>query len=225
LSQACVFSKLINDSHGVYLLAGNHDLSLDQALLPQGSQVPSRSISLFTSSRSITYLWYESAAIRLQNPKAQGPSLRYLALLTALATAPGPSATVEPETSPASKSPRPAASEIWRDVLVTHTPARTHCDAGPTNKQPFRCEGLRLTLRRVRPRLHVCGHIHRERVSERLRWRIDSSDSPTVEPLLDPSPDPKSGKMSLVDLTSRGGNLLPELGTIRDPVATFTAPR
>lgn len=211
------------------IFAGNHDLTLDRALFPQGSQDPSRSISLFSSSRSLTYLCHESATIRLVDPK--GPRTEFKVFGSPYSPRCGPWAFSydRPETPPASQGPGPATSEIWRevpsdvDILVTHTPAQTHCDACPTTKQPLGCEDLRLTLHRVRPRLHVCGHIHHGRGSEHLRWGMDSSDSPTVEPWLDPSPDPKSGKMSLVDLASRGDKRPLDLGTTRGPALTLTA--
>jgi hypothetical protein len=132
-------------------------------------------------------------------------------------------AAAAPAPAPAALSPR--AQDIWSaippttDILVTHTPPRTHCD------DACGCEELRETLARVRPRLHVCGHVHQARGAERVRWGepgrhgLDTSSTgggggdgisiaaevASTEPWQDPSPDPASAKISLVDLTGRGG--------------------
>ena len=50
------------------------------------------------------------------------------------------------------------------DVLVTHGPPLGHLDRGAG------CAVLLSTLWRVRPRLHVFGHIHAARGIERVRW-------------------------------------------------------
>ena len=144
-----------------------------------------------------------------------------------------------------------AADKIWSaisldtDILVTHTPPYGHCDlgivrgsdddglskkeTGEVGEQPTRetdrhlgCYSLFKRLSVVRPRLHVCGHVHRARGAERVRWsphpgpdypdREDDSSSSSelawtvssTENWTDPSPDPKSAKISLVDLTGRG---------------------
>ncbi|ESA42654.1 Ser/Thr protein phosphatase [Neurospora crassa OR74A] len=135
------------------------------------------------------------------------------------------------------------------DIIVTHTPPYGHCDLGvvrgsdgsddggspsktgvtggeeaETRTETDRhlgCQSLLQRLSVVRPRLHVCGHVHRARGAERVRWSPVSSPSASVsmgmeddgeigwiesttEKWTDPSPDPKSGKISLVDLTGRG---------------------
>jgi hypothetical protein len=62
----------------------------------------------------------------------------------------------------------------------------------------------------------VCGHVHQARGGERVRWDTDRLTSPgdeaaaeaaeaSVEAWEDPNPDPSSAKISLVDLTARGG--------------------
>jgi hypothetical protein len=106
-----------------------------------------------------------------------------------------------------------SAAELWAavplnaDILVTHTPPYGHCD------DSCGCEDLRETLGRVRPRLHVYGHVHQGRGAERLRWDTDGLDARdqvagclSVEQWHDPNPEPTSAKISLVDLTGRGGN-------------------
>jgi hypothetical protein len=126
-----------------------------------------------------------------------------------------------PSTAVAAADSPHAAQDIWSaippttDILVTHTPPRTHCD------DACGCEALRETLTKVRPRLHVCGHVHQARGAERVRWAPDvdtsgrgggdgisvvaAAEVVATEPWQDPSPDPASAKISLVDLTGRGG--------------------
>lgn len=70
------------------------------------------------------------------------------------------------------------------------------------------CEGLREALRKVRPMLAVCGHVHEGRGYERVRWDISSSpdsdnapgEEETERGILAPI---GSKKQSLVDLTGK----------------------
>ncbi|KAN0085819.1 Metallo-dependent phosphatase-like protein [Tylopilus felleus] len=63
------------------------------------------------------------------------------------------------------------ATEIWSsiplltDIVVTHGPPFSHLDLSRTG-----CYALLAALWRVRPRLHVFGHIHAARGVERLAW-------------------------------------------------------
>ena len=160
---------------------------------------PAKCLSLLTSSSSITYLQHSSATIRLTRPDGPGteftvfgspysPQYRHWAFMY----------------------PRPTAAALWAaippstDILITHTPPRGHCD------DSYGCDDLRTTLARVRPRLHVCGHVHQARGAQRVRWDPDGPGAAAteagVEPWRDPHPDPASAKISLVDLTARGGN-------------------
>ena len=113
--------------------------------------------------------------------------------------------------------PLPTGSDLWdqiplnTDIVVSHTPPYTHCDESPSRRRAAGCEALRRRLWRVRPRLHVCGHVHEGRGAEVVRWDIDGGPGAAnvaypesrVECWQDPSPDSASGKISLVDLTSR----------------------
>lgn len=65
------------------------------------------------------------------------------------------------------KKSRQDLKEAWdkipddTDILVTHGPARGLLDTvSPYSSRPLGCEELRLALERVRPKLHVFGHIH-----------------------------------------------------------------
>ena len=137
------------------------------------------------------------------------------------------------------------ADKIWSsipsdtDILITHTPPYGHCDLGVVRRSDglsetgevgekktekdrhLGCYSLLQRLSVVRPRLHVCGHVHRARGAERVQWPPPSphtldrgedissdaeggwTESGTGK-WTDPSPDPKSAKISLVDLTGRG---------------------
>ncbi|KAH7359551.1 Metallo-dependent phosphatase-like protein [Pyrenochaeta sp. MPI-SDFR-AT-0127] len=51
------------------------------------------------------------------------------------------------------------------DILISHGPAKGHVDDNGKG-----CSHLNRELWRVRPRLHVCGHIHRARSVEHADW-------------------------------------------------------
>ncbi|KAK4100136.1 Metallo-dependent phosphatase [Parathielavia hyrcaniae] len=194
------------DFEAKIVIAGNHDITLDHDFYSkrgssfhhQDPQDPAKCLSLFTSSKTITYLQHRSAAVRLTRPN--GPRTEFTVF----------GSPYSPEIGTwAFTYPSPSAAELWADVpldadiLVTHTPPYGHCDDSRG------CRDLRETLGQVRPRLHVCGHVHHARGSERLRWETDglsTGDCLSVEHWLDPNPDPTSAKMSLVDLTVRGGS-------------------
>lgn len=131
------------------------------------------------------------------------------------------------------------------DILITHTPPYGHCDLGivrgsdgsdggpstetsaeESDKDADRrlgCYALLQRLSIVRPRLHICGHVHRARGAERIRWSPPAPCPETscpdnrendgfkqmtwtisaTEKWTDPNPDSKSAKISLVDLTGR----------------------
>lgn len=108
------------------------------------------------------------------------------------------------------------AGELWSaipldtDVVITHTPPYTHCDESISRRRALGCDDLRRALWRVRPKLAVCGHVHEGRGAERVRWDVlGVSGAPYSELGVERWEDPGAGagnkKMSLVDLTSRGG--------------------
>ncbi|KAK4249820.1 Metallo-dependent phosphatase-like protein [Corynascus novoguineensis] len=195
------------DFEAKIVISGNHDITLDpEFYVKHGSsfhnQCPQNAAecqSLLTSSRTITYLRNNSATIRLERP--DGPRTTFTVFGSPYSPQYGTWAFI------------PSAAQLWAaiphstDILVTHTPAYGHRD------DSFGCEELRQALARVRPRLHVCGHVHQGRGAERVRWdtgNLRTGDGVTavelsVEPWEDPNPDPVSAKISLVDLTGRGG--------------------
>ena len=184
----------------------------------QNPQDSARCLSLLTSSHTITYLQHSRATIRLTDP--DGPGTEFSVFGSPYSPEYGtwafnyhrPNYTPEASGAQNAAITSLSAAELWAavpgetDILVTHTPAYTHCD------DSLGCQDLRRTLARVRPRLHVCGHVHQGRGAERVKWDTGSLDigndvasEASVEPWQDPNPDPGSAKISLVDLTARGG--------------------
>ncbi len=115
------------------------------------------------------------------------------------------------------------ASWLWdripldTDIVVTHTPPKLHCDE-TRERLATGCESLRAALWRIRPRLAVCGHVHEARGAERIRWDLGTSNVKYKEQGISQWDDPGRGnkKMSLVDLTARGGNPIDNDGSPGD---------
>ncbi|KAL2256384.1 hypothetical protein VTK26DRAFT_1752 [Humicola hyalothermophila] len=214
------------DFEAKIVIAGNHDISLDPDFYSKHGpsfrnydpQDPERSQSLLASSPTITYLQHGSATVRLSDPK--GPATEFTVFgspyspeyrLWAFNYRRSNRGPDDSETHNAAMTSLSAA-DLWAavpediDILVTHTPPHGHCD------DAHGCPDLQKTLAKVRPRLHVCGHIHQGRGAERVRWDTDDLDpeqnvarEAAVEQWQDPNPDPASPKISLIDLTARGG--------------------
>lgn len=192
-------------------------------------------ISLLTASTTITYLCHSQATIKLT--KSEGPRTAFKVFGSPYSPRVGlwafdyarlgettpfpPPGTVSPKNSESGTqvsliSSGPSAAQLWSsvstdtDILVTHTPPYLHCDRSTAHNLDLGCEDLRRVLSKVRPRLHVCGHVHEARGAERVRWDTDGSSEGRgnhaevgVERWVDPCPD--GNKISLVDLTARGG--------------------
>jgi Icc-related predicted phosphoesterase len=54
------------------------------------------------------------------------------------------------------------AIPTWTDILITHGPAQTHLDTSgaPYNTPLLGCELLKERIELIKPKIHVCGHIH-----------------------------------------------------------------
>ncbi|KAI1169397.1 Metallo-dependent phosphatase-like protein [Nemania serpens] len=208
------------------VVAGNHDLTLDTDFYNtyakygrfQTAQGPEACQAPLAGSKSLTYLVHESRTIKLASPS-------------------GPRTTFSVFGSPYSpvwggewafQYPRPeaddsaAARSLWgaipldTDVLITHGPARTHCDEART-REAAGCEVLRRHLWRVRPRLALCGHIHEAWGAERVRWDLESRNARYAElgrtPWRDPNPE-CGERNALVDLSAKGGAPLDNDGSV-----------
>ncbi|RDA93505.1 hypothetical protein CP533_3966 [Ophiocordyceps camponoti-saundersi (nom. inval.)] len=194
------------DFEAKIVIAGNHDITLDSTFYSEHGHVfhnqrpesPTVCRELFTSSPSLTYLDHESATIRL------------------------PSRGVEFSVFGSPYSPRRGLwafgydedSPPWdaipsgTDIVVTHTPPRTHCDMEDQGRQPAGCEALRRALCRVRPRLAVCGHIHDGRGAEHISWEEGSKgeedEATSVSRLTWDDPGAGNKKLSLIHLDRTG---------------------
>lgn len=224
-----------SDFEAKIVIAGNHDVTLDKAFYAeygsyfhnQSPQSPDACLDLLTSSPSITYLDHSSATVILD----KDPSGRVSFTVFGSPYSPKDgmwafgydrdnsnslvTSTSRPSDEAHSQS-LPKAEDLWSaiplstDIVVTHTPTYTHCDEAVSKRRALGCEDLRRALWRVRPKLALCGHVHEGRGSERVRWDIQgASGAPYaelgVERWEDPGAGPNNNKMSLVDLTSRGG--------------------
>ena len=192
---------------------GNHDISLDEAfsghrLAPKGKspQDPEKSISLFTSSLSITYLTHTAVTITLASPS--GPRTTFKAFGSPSSPArPGTSSYFSAFQYPyeSQEGEKHRSPSLWddipsdTDVLITHTPPYTHVDSTEAGNH-IGCPVLGHALRRVRPRLAVCGHIHAARGAEHVTWGASVGED-TIETWVDPAPE--GGKNCLVDLKTR----------------------
>ncbi|KAK0667455.1 Metallo-dependent phosphatase-like protein [Cercophora samala] len=219
------------DFEAKIVIAGNHDITLDSGFYQEHGhnfhnktpQDTAECLKLLTSSPTITYLCHGSTKIQLTNPK--GPKTEFTVFGSPYSPRNGLWAfgyddiamdlgSLATQTSTAPGSQELATANLWTeipldtDILVTHTPPQGNCDV------TLGCPYLKKRLSTVRPRLHVCGHVHPGRGAERVRWELKSvghdgdeeCHEANVEYWNDPNPDTRSAKLSLVDLTARGGN-------------------
>ncbi|SPN98792.1 related to phosphoesterases [Cephalotrichum gorgonifer] len=194
------------------VVAGNHDISLDDDFpYNNHNHDPESSIPLLTTSKTITYLSHSSATITLTSPSGPRTTFRVFG-------SPGsPRRSIFPSEFSAfqyivpPEIPRADTPDVFpqpwdevpldTDVLITHTPARSHLDRNDDGVH-LGCEALLRTMRNVRPRLAVCGHVHPARGAEHVSWGPPGGQD-EVEEWTDPAPEGK--KICLVDLKGRAG--------------------
>ncbi|KAF4983424.1 hypothetical protein FZEAL_1153 [Fusarium zealandicum] len=202
------------DFEAKIVIAGNHDITLDSAFYAEhglyfhnkNPQSSDECLELFNSSPSITYLAHDSATIRLNSPS--GPHTQFKVFGSPYSPRHGLWAFYYD--APQNHSISSDLTSLWEaipldaDVVVTHTPARTHCDE-TDERRATGCEALRQALWRVRPQLAVCGHIHDGRGAERVMWDLDGRNIAYREESITRWQDPDVGnkKICLVDLTGR----------------------
>ncbi|KAI1122999.1 Metallo-dependent phosphatase-like protein [Nemania abortiva] len=205
------------------VVAGNHDLTLDTDFYRvhgaymhnKRPQIPEECQALLTGSRTLTYLVHESRTIKLSS--SSGPRTTFSVFGSPYSPVWGGAWAFQ---YPRLEDDASAARALWgqiplsTDILITHGPARTHCDEA-RSRESAGCEVLRQELWRVRPRLALCGHIHEARGAERVRWDLNSKNARYAElgrtVWQDPNPD--SEKNALVDLTAKGGSPLDNDGS------------
>jgi hypothetical protein len=175
------------------VVAGNHDVSLDDKY--SGADRAKEAGELMSKAKDITYLCHESTRVRI--PVKDGE------------------VAVNVFGSPYSRASEKwafgyadeeEARELWgpvpddTDVLVTHGPPLGICDIARDGIEDG-CGELLQTLRRVRPRLHVCGHRHEGRGGQWLWW--SKHDGVVEQSMVWTDPGASSKKLSLMDLTGR----------------------
>ncbi|KAM5356494.1 hypothetical protein ACJ41O_003140 [Fusarium nematophilum] len=192
---------------------GNHDITLDSEFYAEHGlyfhnkdpQSHEECLGLFRSSSSITYLYHDSATIRLNSPS--GPHTEFKVFGSPYSPRHGLWAFYYD--APKSHSNWADLTSLWElipldtDIVVTHTPPRMHGDE-TDERRATGCEALRQALWRVRPRLAVCGHIHDGRGAERVMWDLGCRNVAYREAGVIRWTDPGEGnKISLVDLTGK----------------------
>ncbi|KAJ4388979.1 hypothetical protein N0V93_006441 [Gnomoniopsis smithogilvyi] len=217
------------------VVAGNHDVTLDERFYAdygsyfhnQSPQSPEQCLKTLESSPTITYLNHSSTTIELN----KHPALRTSFTVFGSPYSPrngmwafgydhtspdGHASGQDKDSSCPSTSETPTAAHLWSaipfdsDIVITHTPPYTHCDEAISKRRAMGCEDLRRALWRVRPKLAICGHVHEARGADRVRWDILGVSAAafgerSVEHWEDPGAGVGNNKISLVDLTSRGG--------------------
>lgn len=216
------------------VIAGNHDLTLDTGFYDeygsyfhnQSPQPVDECLRLLTSSPTITYLNHEWAEVKLTKSPVLKTSFTVFGSpfsprcgMWAFGydkSAPGHGSEAGDDAQGVTAKPAvPDAAHLWSaipldtDIVVTHTPPYTHCDEAVSKRRALGCEDLRRALWRVRPKLAVCGHVHEGRGAERVRWDVLGASGAAYGELgVDRWEGPggtTSNKLSLVDLTARGG--------------------
>lgn len=202
------------------LITGNHDVTLDPEFYAKhgqgfhGNQLEDTQQCMQTvkgSTPSLVWLQHQAATIRLA--RADGPRTIFKVFGSPYSQFQGKWAFGYDSSN---------ATALWdkipldTDIIVSHTPPRSHCDQKPDGKF-VGCEALRQTLNRIRPPLAVCGHVHEGRGYERACWRpalvgtrggADSLEHLTRGVL----PPFGSKKQCLVDLTGKRADPLDNEG-------------
>lgn len=154
------------------VIAGNHDLLLDQSFFRRNPRLT----SLGNDERKLRQLMWGSV-VYLEN------ELRVLVVQDRNVKVYGSPMTPKYGNWAFQYS----AKDVWSntvpeatDIVVTHGPAKGHLDSSPANPSYLQgCAHLQRELWRVKPQLHVCGHIHSARGVEYgdwgwLRWDYDA---------------------------------------------------
>lgn len=207
------------------VIAGNHDLSLDERFPGQNDEEAAELRRLIRSGESnISYLEHESASFNIR-----GMALKVFGSPYSLASS--------RSKQWAFQYPPEEATHIWSSIppnttiLVTHTPPAGHQDAS-AHWSEGGCSALRRALEQVKPRLHVCGHCHEGRGGQRIYWRnrtgsngeqIGSERELEVTQWQDPGAggNKKQSLFDLRDLRSADGGYMP--GGVSEQTAVVNA--
>lgn len=201
-------------------IIGNHDITLDPTFYAeygsyfhnQSPQSSKQCQELLDNSPSILWLKDESAIVDLVSPA--GPRTTFKIYGSPLSPINGMWAFgYKPE----------EATQIWNkipldtDVIITHTPPKYHCDERK-DRRSVGCGQLREALWRIRPKLHICGHVHESRGVDRILWDLEASNIKYKESSVEHWDDPGRGnnKISLLDLTQKSRKPLLNDGSVGD---------
>ena len=171
------------------VVAGNHDLALDEQYGNQGDEAVALRRALREDSE-IIYLEHGSAKVNVQGAE--------------ISIFGSPFSIAAGEKQWAFQYPASQAEKLWSAIpsdtaiLVTHTPPIGHLDA---SEHWIRggCPALLGALLRTRPLLHLCGHCHEGRGGRVIRWQDEAVGEHGVSDWRDPGAGNK--KQSLFDLT------------------------
>jgi 3',5'-cyclic AMP phosphodiesterase CpdA len=174
------------------VVAGNHDLALDEQYGNQSDEATSLRRELKEDSE-IIYLEHESVKVNLKGAE--------------ISIFGSPFSIAAGEKQWAFQYPASQAENLWSAIpsdtaiLVTHTPPIGHLDASEHWVRGG-CPALLGALLRTKPLLHVCGHCHQGRGGRVIRWKKDEAEGEHgVGDWRDPGAGSK--KQSLFDLTTK----------------------
>ncbi|KAJ5085452.1 hypothetical protein N7532_010223 [Penicillium argentinense] len=199
------------------IVAGNHDVSLDSEIYAQHGRAfhgprledPQQCIETITRhAPSVVLLRHQAAVIRLT--RANGPRTAFKVF-----GSPHLGLWIRNVRRRGALEPDPPDA----DLIVTHTPPRSHCDKKPDGTS-VGCDALRQTLSRIRPPLAICGHVHEGRGYERVGWRGSVIETGCCAPadvdadrvMKGTLPPRESKKINLIDLTGKRGDRLDNRG-------------
>ena len=188
------------DFEAKIIIAGNHDLTLDAGFYDkhwksfhnQQRQDAEACQRLLRDEPSIIYLDHEARTVRLS--RTDGPKTEFTVFGSPYSPAHGLWA-FSYEKNEAGKLCNQIPTDT--DILVTHTPAKGHCDKSVNGR--VGCAALRYRLGQVQPRLHVCGHIHEGRGAENIIWAEDGTER-SCEFWDDPGAGEGNRKQSILSL-------------------------
>jgi len=176
------------------VVAGNHDVALDENFC--GDEDGARKAKkMFDRADQITYLCHEAQTLRI--PISDGKEVSLNVFGSPYSRQNGKWAFGYQDSE---------ANSLWEavpdatDVLITHSPPLGLCDLAHGGSEDG-CGELLKTLRRVRPRLHVCGHRHEGRGGRWLWWI--AKNGMVGQSMVWTDPGASNKKLSLMDVTGR----------------------
>jgi Icc-related predicted phosphoesterase len=192
--KALAWLREANYEHKI-VVAGNHDLSLDQRLPDQTNTEEAAQLrQAMREDENIIYLEHESKVITVKGIEVK------------VFGSPYSPATASPTQYAAFQYPPSQAQQLWSStsldttILITHTPPAGHLDTS-AHWTRGGCPALSQALFRTAPRLHVCGHCHEGRGAQVVRWSNEAEAEHSVTEWTDPGSGNK--KQSLLDLTGK----------------------